>query len=246
MQVTLLDYTGKGRPDESRHAQNLLAFTKTVRLGAFPERFESIQAWSEERIAEELAYMATTIRSSWEFVDLTFVIQGVTRAAAQQITRTRTASYAMQSLRVANAKSADVRNDVENETASHLYQLAAKQILHDYEILMTKYQVPAEQARGLLPLNIETNLVAKYNLRSWVDLVVARSSSRVQGEYREMIEQMRAAVLAVWPWVESFLQPPHEMALGLLQEAIDEAGLDVGEGLGWKLAKAADLIRGVK
>jgi thymidylate synthase ThyX len=46
-----------------------------------------------------LDYISKTIRSSWEFVDYTFQITGVTRAFTHQFVRTRTGSYAQQSQR---------------------------------------------------------------------------------------------------------------------------------------------------
>jgi thymidylate synthase ThyX len=91
MRVKLLSYT----PD----AVNLLLRTKGTRL-----RHESDPAsWSDAQRAEHLAYMRDTIRSSWEFVDYVFQIEGVTRAFTQQLERTRAGSYAEESLRTVDA-----------------------------------------------------------------------------------------------------------------------------------------------
>ena len=46
--------------------------------------------------------MANTIPSSWEFVDYTFLVTGVSRAYTHQQVRTRAASYAQQTMRVLN------------------------------------------------------------------------------------------------------------------------------------------------
>jgi hypothetical protein len=59
----------------------------------------SIDTWPQDRVLEELDYIAKTIRSSWEMVDYTFQITGVTRAFTHQFVRTRTGSYAQQSQR---------------------------------------------------------------------------------------------------------------------------------------------------
>jgi len=241
--VTLLDFTGKGRPDEQRHAANLLAFTKATRLNMTPDLLSDMQAKSDDELGEELAYMATTIRSSWEFVDVTFLIQGVSRAAAQQMTRTRTASYAMQSQRVTDLAAADiVTPEFKTEEALRLFEATVKLVMTSYSDIINSGEAK-ESARALLPMNVTTNLVAKYNLRSFVDLVTARQSPRVQKEYRSIVDQMKSCVLSVWPWSEPFFEPKQVMALNILAEALDEVGLKTGEGPGWKIAKAMDLLK---
>ena len=245
--VTLIEFTGKGRPDEEWHAANLLIFTKSTRLSMSPDLFDEIQGWTEDRKREELAYMANTIPSSWEFVDLTFLIRGVTRATAQQITRTRTASYAMQSQRVTNVMEAPVHNpftweDFAEQSRERIFDSAVKMAKHAYNNLVDR-GAKLEDARGILPLNTECNLVAKYNLRSFIDLLRARSSLRVQGEYVDIADQMRAAMLGAWPWAEPFTRHPLDAALGILEDVARELGLNVGSGPSWQIAKAIDLIR---
>jgi thymidylate synthase ThyX len=65
--------------------------------------------------------------------------------------------------------------------------------------------LPAEDARGLLPTNISTNIVAKFNLRAFVDLAKSRTGGRTQSEYQKVMNAMVDAVLAVHPWAEKFL-----------------------------------------
>ena len=67
MKVSLISYT----PD----AVELMIFTKNTRLNMNPKGLDEIKNWSEEKKMEELKYMSTTIPSSWEFSDLTFVIE---------------------------------------------------------------------------------------------------------------------------------------------------------------------------
>ena len=61
-----------------------------------------------------------------------------------------------------------------------------------------------EDARGILPTNILTNITMSANLRTIVELVRKRSSPRVQGEYREFIEQLQNAVQCVHPFTVDF------------------------------------------
>ena len=102
MEVKLIDYTGAGSEDPARHAANLLVFTKQTRLEMKPGLMTEIESWSEEDIYKELLYMANTIPSSWEFVEYKFLINDVTRAFTHQFVRTRTGSYAQQTMRVLN------------------------------------------------------------------------------------------------------------------------------------------------
>jgi flavin-dependent thymidylate synthase len=239
----LIDFTGKGRHDETWHAANILIFTKRTRLALTPDAFREVKSMPLKEKQAELDYMASTIPSSWEMCDLTFLISNVTRACAQQMTRTRTASYAMQSQRVVDMEGAVVSNPYDHE--EKLWQEfddASRDAVDSY-IHLTENGGTREEARGLLPMNTQCNLVAKYNLRSLVELVRARESLRTQSEYGEIVRQMKKEVLAVWPWADRFFKPKHETAIRLLEEAVEEVGLETGSGLGWKLAKIADLIR---
>lgn len=243
--VELLEYTGKGRPDQEWHAAHLLAFTKNARLGLSADRFKDVQLMDTDALCEELTYMAATIPSSWEFVDLTFIVSNVTRACAQQMTRTRTGSYAMQSQRVTDASQMAVTNPYENDPLSdnHLdFHGAVENSRRVYQMLMDN-GAKAEDARGILPINTQCNIVCKYNLRSFVDLVRARKSLRTQSEYRDIVLQMEEQVISVWPWAHIFFEEPHSKAIEKVESVIKEMGLDTGKGWGWELAKAIDLLR---
>lgn len=241
--VTLIEYTGKGRPDQQWHAADLLLFTKQTRLEMTANGLDIIKALSENEKVEGLKYMAGTIPSSWEFVDLTFLISGASRACAQQITRTRTASYAMQSQRVSDLSEAAVVNPYAPGTLGwEEFNIRAGYIMEHYQYMIEEDFKP-QDARGLLPMNIECNLVAKYNLRSLVDLIAARLSLRAQGEYADIADQMYKAVIEVWPWAEPFFVAKHDAVIKRLEELAQSQGFNVGKGLGWELAKLADLLR---
>ena len=81
------------------------------------------------------------------------------------------------------------------------------------EIINQRYQqlitagVPAEDARGILPTNIYTNIVAKFNLRTLHEMAKSRLSPRAQGEYREVFTMMVAEVVKEHPWAKPFLTP---------------------------------------
>lgn len=241
--VEIIEFTGKGRPDEQWHAADVLLFTKSTRLNMTPGLLAEIKAWPEEKKRAELEFMTTTVPSSWEFVSVTFLISGVTRAIAQQITRTRSASYAMQAQRVNNIADAGVLNPF--EVGSDLYidfEVGVAAAKDSYTRLVAG-GAKLEDARAIMPIHTECNLCASYNLRSLVDLLRKRSSPRVQGEYVDIANQMRALVTEVWPWSAPFFRLPQEAALKLLGDVLAEMDVTPGEGAGWRIAKAMDLIR---
>ena len=245
--VELVDFTGAGRPDEKWHAANLLLLTKDTRLelgsgGAAGLR--AIGVMSEDYKMAALKTMSETIPSSWEFIDVIFQLDGVSRACAQQITRTRTASYAMQSQRVIDASELGVVNPFPacDPYMNSLFEDCARSAKESYELLIEK-GAQRQDARAILPMNTECSLLAKYNLRAFVDLVKARESLRTQGEYHAIVSAMKVAVLNVWPWAAPFFVPREQVAIEILERAVQEIGLTVGSGPGWAVAKAIDLIR---
>ena len=199
MRVTLISQTSE--------AAELLLFTKSTRLNMSPGLMEEIRAWPHEKKMAELDYMANTIPSSWEFVDYVFMIEGVSRAFTHQFVRTRNGSYAQQTMRVLDMGQYDYvtpERVANNADAAAVVAVVNHQIRTAYRRL-TELGLPAEDARGVLPTNIATNICAKFNLRTLSELVASRSGGRTQGEYQSVIRAMADAVLAVHPWAEKFL-----------------------------------------
>lgn len=199
MKVTLISTTPEAR--------ELLIFTKSTRLTMSPGLMDEIRAWPEEKKLAELEYMANTIPSSWEFVDYVFLIEGVSRAFTHQFVRTRQASYAQQTMRVLNMGEYDyvmTERVGEDACARGLVDIINENIRQAYNHLINM-GIPAEDARGILPTNIATNIVAKFNLRTFVDLAKSRTGGRTQKEYQKVLNAMVDAVLAVHPWAEKFL-----------------------------------------
>lgn len=206
MKVTLIDYTGHPDP---WHAANVLLFTKSTRLNMSPSLFDEIVAWPQERKLAELAYMANTIPSSWEFVDYSFMIEGVSRAFTHQFVRNRHGSYAQQSMRVVNLKDGYdfvMPERLADDPRANLFRGINREIKDCYAALVNS-GVATEDARAILPTNIATNICAKFNLRTMSELAKSRTGGRTQGEYIHVMNAMCDAVLAVHPWAEQFLFP---------------------------------------
>lgn len=199
MKVTLINHT--------ENAVDLLLFTKATRLNMTPGLLDEIRAMSEADKMAELEYMANTIPSSWEFVDYVFLVEGVSRAYTHQQVRTRAASYAQQTMRVLEMGEFDyvfTDKNMEDQTAYASIELLLQHIKKTYNHLI-KIGQPPEDARGILPTNIATNIVCKFNLRTFVDLAKSRTGGRTQGEYQKVINAMVDEVLKVHPWAEKFL-----------------------------------------
>lgn len=201
MKVTLINHT--------QDATTLLLFTKSTRLTMSPGLMDEIRAWHPDRVAEELAYMANTIPSSWEFVDYVFLVEGVSRAYTHQQVRTRAASYAQQTMRVLDMGHFDyvfTDKNRANAAAMGVIKETLQRIREAYNDLIKLGQAP-EDARGILPTNIATNIVCKFNLRTLAELCASRTGGRTQSEYQKVVNAMADAVLAVHPWAEQFLFP---------------------------------------
>jgi flavin-dependent thymidylate synthase len=196
MKVTLISHT----PD----ALNLLLRTKNTRLSYE----EDPVGWTEEKKREHLNYMLQSIKSSWEFIDYVFQIEGVTRAFTHEFVRTRIGSYAQQSMRVIDARHAEVlmpESVRDHDVRMEVWNEKVDGVKSAYGALVDD-GVPVQDARGLLPTNVLTNIMAKWNLRTLHDTAKVRLCTRVTGEYQDVMRAMRAAVIEVHPWAEDFIQ----------------------------------------
>lgn len=243
MKVTLIDYTGKGFPDPADYAASLLLFTKNTRLEMSPGLMQQIIGWPHEKKMHELDYMANTIPSSWEFVHLTFMVEGVTRAFTHQFVRSRTFSFAQQTMRVLDVKGWEYGTGPtikESGRRQHLYDVTMHAIARTYDSLVES-GAAIEDARGVLPTNILTNIVMSCNFRGFVELFQKRTSPRVQGEYRSVLQAMKENVLWVYPWATLFLDRTFDRAAADLDTEINE--LPTSDEHKTKMRKLLDQLR---
>ncbi len=235
MKVTLINHT--------QNAVNLLLFTKQTRLRMNAGAFAEIDLMSEAKKLEELEYMANTIPSSWEFVDYTFLVEGVSRAYTHQQVRTRAASYAQQTMRILDMSDFEyiyTQKNKDDPQAMMVIQNAMVSIAHAYKALINLGQAP-EDARGVLPTNIKTNIVCKFNLRNFADLAKSRTGGRTQGEYQDVINGMVDEVLKVHPWAEKFIFKKDRNYFDEIEEFAKQAFPDLL--MRGKLLKIVDKMR---
>jgi flavin-dependent thymidylate synthase len=197
MKIELIEWT--------RDAAELLILTKSTRLAA-NTTVEDIRAWPYAKILSELGYMRDTIKSSWEFVGYTFRISEVTRAFTHQLVRTRNGSYAQESQRTVNvADHKWLTPESLDDFNRELFDSGCKLVLGDYAH-MIEHGAPVQDARGILPTNLHTSIIARFSLRTLHEMALVRLCTRTQGEYQDAFREMKAAVVAIHPWAEPFIR----------------------------------------
>ncbi len=241
MKVKLIDHTGAG--SNEWYAAELLLFTKNTRLQMSPGLMQEIRGWSNVKKLKELEYMSNTIQSSLEFCDYTFLIEDCDRGFTHQLVRNRHGSYQQQTMRVLNVGGFGFNTGPTIEKDDNLMQQycdTMATINAEYTSLIEN-GAAVEDARGILPTNIQTNIVAKFNLRTLSEIVAKRSSPIVQGAYRDFVNQMADEVLKVHPWCKVFLRNRKTDAAKKLDEVIKD-NFDNEEAI--QLIKLVDILRG--
>lgn len=214
MKVTLVSHT--------QNARELLVFTKSTRLNVTTGLLDVINLYSPDKLQKELDYMVDTIKSSWEFVDFTFCIEGVSRGFTHQFVRNRLGSYAQQTMRILDMGDFDYIAGPSiscDDQLQRMYDAAMAQISVVYKELIKK-GAKIEDARGILPTNISTNIVCKFNLRALSQMMMSRASNRTQDEYRQVLDAMYEEVVAAEPWCDKFLRSSRYDDLKRLESAI--------------------------
>lgn len=198
MEVKLLSATEK--------AEHILVFSKMTRLQMSASSFEELLKKDAADLIGEIEYALGTIRSSWEFVDYTFLITGVTRAFTHQLVRHRTGvSFAQQAMRVVDSSDFDYLATGKAK-GNPVYEKAMADISAAYKTLIQEGVSP-QDARGVLPTNVLTNIMMKINLRALSEMLKVRLCFRTQGEYQTVANELRKLVIALHPWTEPILVP---------------------------------------
>jgi flavin-dependent thymidylate synthase len=173
-----------------------------------PATMDAIKAMTPEQKQAELDYMRGTIQSSWEFVDFVFCIEGVSRAFTHQLVRHRHNSYAQQAQRAVDMTGFDYVTGPsikDNVTLNSIYDGAMGSISDTYNKLISA-GANKQDARGILPTNISTNIIVKANLRSLHDMALKRLCVKAQGEAQDVFRAMVDAVVAIYPEFKDWLK----------------------------------------
>lgn len=167
-----------------------------------------VSAWTSDNFPESLDEITTDDakvntrkalsafhKTALEYIDLIFIIKNCSRAFQQQLTRTRLASFSIQSMRVVTKEGFATNGNYTMPPGLDDHQ---KKTFHNtmvgienaYNRLLAD-DVRVEDARGILPLNIHSDISMKINLASLYNMTRQRLCVNTQWEYRQVVRQMK-------------------------------------------------------
>lgn len=131
-----------------------------------------------------------------------FFANGILTHNTHQLVRHRVGtSFAQQSLRAVDMSEFDYLDSCGHQE----YRLTMESIRLGYKSLVDE-GVSVQKARGVLPINVLTNILFKCNLRALNNIMNVRLCVRTQGEFQDVAVCMKSEILKVHPWTESFLE----------------------------------------
>jgi thymidylate synthase (FAD) len=140
--------------------------------------------------------------SVMEHVSFSFGIEGISRACSHQLVRHRLASYSQQSQRYVSHKkrfsAVTPASILAQPDLNQRYQQLLNEI-HQFYGEMLDADIPAEDARFLLPNAAMTKIIVTMNGRELRHFFALRCCRRAQWEIQEMAKQMLRLVKPVAP-----------------------------------------------
>jgi len=169
----------------------------------------------------------------WEHPQITFAIEGVSRALMAQLTRHRHLTFDIQSMRYANFSDADVvvpasirsEDHVSRETGlvelsdsmqayvRDVYEGAVSRSFDAYDELV-QHGVPKEDARMVLPLGTKVNITVSGNARAFLHLLNIRGKADAQWEIRELAAELEEHLYQWMPYTVNWFRSsrPHSLS----------------------------------
>ncbi len=156
--------------------------------------------------------------STIEHVQFVFSISGISRACSHQLVRSRHLQYSQKSQRYVIGDGNDypeyLKNFeyivpskiIENQEISKEYDELMEQIKAFYNKMVAN-NIPAEDARMILPNATETSLVLSGNLRAIKNFMGLRLCMHAQDEIRYLANEIKKEIVKVEPWTNNILVP---------------------------------------
>lgn len=201
MKVTLISWTKD--PLETIHVMTQNMFGNVITDLSQVKEEDTIKTIEELR--------KTSLGGPLEYVDFTFQVEGIPRAMTHQMVRTRVgAVYSQESLRftvkTGDQFKFDMGPSVETVEQRSRYYQAMSDAQDAYEALIAA-GVETQDARGVLPINILTNIGVKYNLKTLIGIAEVRLCTQSQAHWVNVLQQMKAEIaLKVHPVLADLLQ----------------------------------------
>jgi len=171
----------------------------------------AVSAWSSDNFIESKGEMGTIEanelaekgikafhRTALEFVSTTWILKNVSRAFQQQLTRTRHASFSIQSMRV--ILKAGFAENGHYTMPSDLDEFGQEYFHEKMLIVQNEYDgliangMQIEEARGILPMNIHSDISMCINLNALYHMLGQRLCVHTQWEFRQVAAQMKQLV----------------------------------------------------
>jgi len=147
--------------------------------------------------------------SALEFVHLSFLLLGVSRAFLAQITRHRMLGFWVQSMRTTDMSNFEFEvPDGLTPKQRMEYKLSMRNIQDCYRGLLD-LKVPLEIARDVIPLGSPTNIAVAGNLRAWAGLIRSRACLMAQqGVWAPVLREMHRLMVEVEPRFDDLFNTP--------------------------------------
>ena len=138
-----------------------------------------------------------------EHTSFTFAISDVSRSLTHQLVRHRIASYSQQSQRYVNLQEPNYVTPpkiAKDKKMKKAYDQTMERIWKEYNILLDM-NIPAEDARYVLPNATCTNIIVTMNARSLLNFFELRCCLHAQWEIRSLANLMLKEVKKVAPTI---------------------------------------------
>ena len=156
-------------------------------------------------------FLAEPHQTFVEYIQTVWLLENVSRAFQQQLTRHRQASYAIQSLRVhdvgrfSESSSYTMPSTIKNPA---IYRACMNEIEEMYRVLVNSGE-NLEDARGILPLNVHSTITMRVDFNSLRGILRGRLCLTAQEEARRVGYLMKEQVaLKMGQFFGDLLQPP--------------------------------------
>lgn len=180
---------------------------------------EEVKKISEDKKLSLVRKCLSSGHGSIAEIDMTFAIEGISRACSHQLVRFRHASFSQKSQRYVK------ENQFEYITPPSIKkQMSKKFECSDfneaesvYDGLMEDCQqaynrlielgIPAEDARFVLPNACETSTTLTLNVRELIYACNLRLCNRAQWEIKQLFKEIKKQVIERDQWLKEYLQP---------------------------------------
>jgi len=164
------------------------------------ELLEKISQEKREKLIHQVTSSGHT--STIEHANFTFAIEGISRSCSHELVRHRIASFSQQSQRYVKPEEGfDFIVPQKIKAKKELYQKFLNHMEQSNKLYadFLKAEIPAEDARFVLPNATETKIVVTMNARSLFNFFQRRLCLRAQWEIRQMATKMYQEVMKVAP-----------------------------------------------